>query len=175
MKLGLGKLSRRTLLKGSALAGAAWLATPLVGKPARPQAPAAAIVASITAKAPTEPDDPAWSSASSSTIALSPQNIVLPRLAEVSVTEIDVSALFDAERLSLLLVWKDAHRDQDLGTVMQYRDAVAIQFPENPAQGGTSFMMGQQGNAVTVYHWKSDWQFGQNSDVDEAYPNMYSD
>ena len=35
--------------------------------------------------------------------------------------------------------------------------------------------MGQKDNGVTIYHWKSDWQFGQLHDVDEAYPNMYGD
>jgi hypothetical protein len=36
-------------------------------------------------------------------------------------------------------------------------------------------MMGEQGNGVVIYHWKSDWQFGRHYDVDEAYPNMYGD
>ena len=59
--------------------------------------------------------------------------------------------------------------------MLQYRDGVAIQFAEDPAAGPTSFMMGQSNRSVTIYHWKSDWQFGQLHDVDEAYPNMYSD
>ena len=174
MKLALRKASRRTILKGSALAGVAWLASPFLGR-ARAQVPAAAIVASLVSQAPSEPEDLAWDRVSPSTVVLSPQNIVLPRLLEAGAKELDVRALFDSDRLSLLLEWKDAHRDEDLGTVMQYRDAVAVQFPEDPAIGGTSFMMGQQGNGVTVYHWKSDWQFGRTTDVDEAYPNMYSD
>ena len=35
--------------------------------------------------------------------------------------------------------------------------------------------MGQQGDGVTNYHWKRDWQFGQLNDLDEAYPNVYGD
>ena len=174
MKATIGNISRRTVLKGGALLGVAWASRPLVGK-VRAQTPAAAIVAELVSRTPIEPDDSMWSTASPATIALTPQNIVLPRLQEAGVTEIDVRALFDADRVSILLEWKDAHRDQELGTVMQYRDAVAIQFPEDPAAGGTSFMMGQQANAVTLYHWKSDWQFGRLTDVDEAYPNMYAE
>ncbi len=174
MKIAIGKISRRSLLKGTALAGLAWFSRPLLGA-AVAQEQAAGIVAASVNRAPTEPDDPSWAMASPLSVVLSPQNIVLPRLQEAGAKKIEIRALFDSDRLSLLLEWKDAHRNEDLGTVMQYRDAVAVQFPEDPAAGGTSFMMGQQGRGVTVYHWKSDWQFGRLKDVDEAYPNMYSD
>jgi hypothetical protein len=101
--------------------------------------------------------------------------MALPRLQEAGAREIDVRALYDADRLAVLLEWKDAHRDADLGTVMQYRDAVAVQFPEDSAGEVPLFTMGMTGNGVVIYHWKSDWQFSRLHDVDEAYPNMYAD
>ncbi len=168
-------VGRRSVLKAGAAAGLAWIAHPLFRGPARGQERVASIIAVPVGKAPTDPDDPQWSRTRAALISLDPQNIVVPRLEEAGAKRVDVRALYDADRLSVLLEWKDAHRDADLGTVLQYRDAVAIQFPEDPAAGPTSFMMGQSNRSVTIYHWKSDWQFGQLHDVDEAYPNMYSD
>jgi len=88
---------------------------------------------------------------------------------------VDVRALYDADRLGLLIEWVDAARDVDLGTALQFRDGAAIQFPEGPSFDSASFMMGQEGAGVVIYHWKSDWPFGRSFDIDEAYPNMYAD
>jgi hypothetical protein len=170
-----GKIRRRSLLTAGVAAGLMWLGRPLLGRPARAQQAAPAIIASPVSQAPTDPYDPLWARTNPALVALEPQNLVLPRLEEAGAKRIDVRALYDDERLAFLLEWKDAHKDTELGTVMQYRDAVAIQFPENPADGPRSHMMGQRGRGVTIYHWKSDWQFAQLHDVDEAYPNMYAD
>lgn len=102
MKTAIGKICRPSLLKGTALAGLAWVSRPLLGA-AMAQEQAAGIVAASVNRAPTEPNDPDWAMASPLSVVLSPQNIVLPRLQEA--------------------------------------------FPEDPAAGGTSFMMGQQGRA----------------------------
>gem|GEM_PF-782085 len=174
MKTATKRIKRPTILQAAAVAGLGWLSRPLAGK-AAVQQQAAAITARQVSRAPTAPDDPAWGTANPVSIPLSPQNLVLPRLEEAGAKGIIVRALFDDEQISFLLEWPDAHPDQDLETVMQYRDAAAIQFPRDPAMTGASFMMGHQGNAVTIYHWKSDWQFGRLLDVDEAYPNMYAD
>ncbi|MBM3949259.1 MAG: hypothetical protein FJ312_08510 [SAR202 cluster bacterium] len=170
------KVGRRTVLKGAAIASLALLARPLARSgQVQAQATTPRILAALVDKVPTDEADPSWDKARLVTIALGPQNLVVPRVQEAGAKEIDVRAVYDADRVAFLVRWKDAHRNVDLGTVMTYRDAVAIQFPQDPAAGTTSFMMGQRGRGVTVYHWKSDWQFGRLHDVDEAYPNMYSD
>lgn len=134
-----------------------------------------AIEAAGIGQVPTAPDDPAWVNATPTHVVVNPQNLALPRLTEAGATALEVRALYDDERVGLLLSWLDAHADTDLGTVMQFRDAVALQFPEDPTLATPSFMMGQAGGAVVIYHWKSDWQFGSEFDVDEAYPNMFAD
>lgn len=136
---------------------------------------AVALRALAVVRAPTAPDDPLWRDAPSARIPLNPQDLVLPRLREAGAKAVHVRVLYDADRLGFLIEWPDAHPDTDLGTVLQYRDAVAIQFPEDPTVASPSYMMGAKGGAVVIYHWKSDWQFGQLRDVDEAYPNMYAD
>ncbi|MBI2935687.1 MAG: hypothetical protein HYY31_02595 [Chloroflexi bacterium] len=174
MKLRTHGTTRRSVLVGGAAAALA-LATRLSPKPAQAQQSAPSIVAAPVTKVPGTPSDPLWEKAEPVRIALNPQDIVVPRLKEAGAKAINVRALYDADRLTLLLEWLDAHKDTDLGTVLQYRDAVAMQFPEDLSPPTPSFTMGQKGKGVVIYHWKSDWQFGQLYDVGEAYPNMYGD
>ena len=172
MKLLERNISRRSVLAGGAAGALAWLSRPFL-KPLRAQENAVAITTVSVAQVPLDLSDPLWDQTTAAPIFLSPQNLVLPRLKEAGAKAISVRALHDADRIGFLLEWHDAHRDSDLGTVLQYRDAVAIQFPEDPSFGTPSFTMGQRGQGVVIYHWKSDWQFGSLYDVDEAYPNMY--
>ena len=174
MKIMEPEMRRRTLLKGAAIAAVAWMARPTLRR-AHAQQPSVAITALSVDRAPTDPDDPIWPGIVAAPIPLKPQDRVLPRLTEAGTTSVDVAAVYDADRLSILIEWRDAHKDADLGTVMQYRDGVAVMFPEDPAAGATSVMMGMRGKGVVIYHWKADWQFGRLHDVDEAYPNMYGD
>jgi len=174
MRRGAFSLSRRSVLMGGAAAALAWASRPLFQRASAQQAEPAIRALSVS-RVPADPADPLWDRAKAAQIALNPQNIVLPRVLEAGAKAINVRALYDSQRLALLLEWPDAHRDVDLGTVLQYRDAVAVQFPEDLAQPTPSFTMGQPGSSVVIYHWKSDWQFGPLSDVDDAYPNMYSD
>ncbi|MBI2165047.1 MAG: hypothetical protein HYU29_01425 [Chloroflexi bacterium] len=167
-------VSRRLLLVGTAAGALAWLVRARA-QPLGAQEKAVPIAAVKVSRVPQDPTDTLWGDAVGATIALNPQNLFLPRLREAGAKAIEVRAVYDEERVGLLLEWKDAHRDADLGTVLSYRDAVAVMFPEDPSLPIPAFTMGQAGNGVTIYHWKSDWQFGPLYDVDEAYPNMHAD
>ena len=168
------KATRRYALMGGAAAALAWASRPAL-KSASAQEAAPAIVATKVSQVPTEPGDAAWAQAKSAIVTLAPQNIALPRVTEAGAKSINVRALYDSDRMALLLEWADAHKDVELGTVLQYRDGMAVQLPEGPETPPPSFTMGQAGRAVTIYHWKSDWQLGRLYDVDEAHPNMYFD
>ncbi|MEE9248159.1 MAG: ethylbenzene dehydrogenase-related protein [Dehalococcoidia bacterium] len=174
MKLLESPVKRRTFLAAGVAAAAAWASRPLF-RPVRAQQAQGDIIALAVSHAPLNPDDSLWVTAQSAQVPLNPQNLVLPRLKEAGAKDLRVRALYDADRIAFLLEWADAHRDVDLGTVMQYRDAVAIQFPEQPSTTVPAFTMGQKDDAVTIYHWKSDWEFARLFDVEESYPNMYGD
>ena len=174
MKLHERTSSRRAVAGSGVAAAAAWASRPFI-QPASAQAQVAEIIAVRVEQAPVDPDDPYWEAAAAVEIPLLPQNIVLPRVTEAGVEVVAVRALLDAERIGFLLEWRDARPDMDLGTVSQYRDAVAIQFPADLSLPTPSILMGQTDNPVIIYHWKSDWQFGPTYDVDEAYPNMHND
>ena len=165
--------SRRTILAGALVGTIGWIGRPLFRR-LEARRRVAGITAAPVDRAPTDPDDILWFRPPAAAIELQPQTLVLPRLKEAGAQNIEVRMLYDADRLSVLLEWRDAHRDEDLGTVMQYRDSVAIQFPDDPSNV-PNFTMGDEGNGVTIYHWKSDWQFSRLHDVDEAYPNMYGE
>ncbi len=165
--------SRRTILAGALVGTIGWIGRPLFRR-LEARRRVAGITAAPVDRAPTDPDDILWFRPPAAAIELQPQTLVLPRLKEAGAQNIEVRMLYDADRLSVLLEWRDAHRDEDLGTVMQYRDSVAIQFPDDPSNV-PNFTMGDEGNGVTIYHWKSDWQFARLVDVDEAYENMYGD
>ena len=165
--------SRRSVLTGGAVAALAFMLRPIL-RSTEAQSEAS-ITAVPVAQVPTEPGDPFWSKARTVRIPLNPQNIVLPRVLEAGAKSVTVRAMYDAERIAFRVDWQDPERNVDLGTVLQFRDAVAVQFPEDPSLTTPSFMMGQQGSGVVIYHWKSDWQFSRLYDVDEAYPNMYAD
>lgn len=167
--------SRRTFLAGAAAATALWVARPLLKSSGAAEAVAVPIVAAKAAKVPVAADDAAWSAAAAAQIQLLPQLIAVPRVTEAGAKAVTVRALYDDDRLGILLEWLDAHKDVDLGTVQEFRDGAAIQFPQSPATPYPAFTMGSPGKPVTIYHWKSDWQFGLDRDVDEANPNMYSD
>ncbi len=170
-------VTRRSALMGGAAAAAAWVARPLWKRAgaANLEQGAPAIVAAKVSQTPSEPTDAAWSQATAASVMMLPQTVALPRVAQAGATLLNVRALYDAQRLALLIEWPDAHQDTDLGTVMQFRDGVAAMLVEDPALGQPPITMGAPDKPVVIYHWKSDWQFGRLRDVDEAYPNMYSD
>ena len=157
---------------GGAVAALAWASRPLWK---RASAAEPAIVASKVNSIPTDPTDAAWGQAAAGNVMMLPQTVTLPRVKEAGAKTLNVRALYDAQRVALLIEWPDAHQDTDLGTVMQFRDGVAAMFVEDPSLGLPPITMGFADKAVIIYHWKSDWQFGNLKDVDEAYPNMYAD
>jgi hypothetical protein len=169
-----GHLDRRAFVRGGVLASLAWLvARPTLKRAAAKTAPR--IIALQVTKVPLEPSASEWAAASASDISMDPQNITTPRIQEAGVKSLRARALYDAERVGILVEWTDANKQEEIGTVASFRDAVAIQFPSQPDKPIPYFGMGGPGTPVTIYQWKSDWQLGPKKDVDEAYPNMMSD
>lgn len=164
---------RRSWLYAS-LAG---LAGGLALWPARPAA--AAEKGSLLAKAleqlPTDPNDPAWANTDVLEVPLAPQAVVKPRRYEAGVKTLTVRAAYSGDRLSLLVEWRDAERDAMEGGAQAFRDAVAVEFPADPAKGIPFFGMGEAERPVTIYQWKADWEAGAARDLDEKYPHMAVD
>lgn len=170
-------VSRRTFLKyaggavaaGGVLTGGTYLALS--------QGPASELVShALTGPVPGDnPDAGEWD-VRPFDVALTPQNITTPMLAEASVDVVRVRSLHDGSHIAFLLEWADSAADE-IEAVGRFRDAVAVQLPIG-ADSQASFTMGGVGAPVHIVHWKASWQAdvdrGQQT-VRDAYPNGFND
>jgi hypothetical protein len=79
----------------------------------------------------------------------------------------------DGTGLALLLKWEDSTPDQTAVRPQDFRDAAAVQFAlgDDPP----FFAMGQRGQGVNIWMWKSERQADLEpafQDVDKVYPNI---
>lgn len=168
------RVTRRSWLDVPAIAGLGWLLATTQRASAQ-QAQKASLLAKSVARVPDDPQDALWRDADVLDVPLAPQAVVKPRRYEVGVTLLKVRALYDAERLAVHLTWRDAVRDMRIGNPGTFRDAVAIEFPGDPANGIPYFAMGEPDKPVVIYQWKADWQFAEARDEDGQYPRMMAD
>ncbi|GIW73110.1 MAG: hypothetical protein KatS3mg102_2652 [Planctomycetota bacterium] len=124
----------------------------------------------------TDPADPLWERAPRLVVALLPQQIAYPRLAEPSVNQLEARALADPQWLSIRLSWADPSRDDVLATD-RYTDAVAVELPlGDPAR--TSPFMGSAEHPVYILQWKAVWQRDLEhgrADVQDLHPGYWAD
>jgi mono/diheme cytochrome c family protein len=87
--------------------------------------------------------------------------------------ELTVRALHDGKEIALLLVWMDATHDATAMRPQDFRDAAAVEL------AGTSdppfFAMGQRGEFVNIWMWKSERQADLEpafQDLETVYPNL---
>jgi hypothetical protein len=87
--------------------------------------------------------------------------------------EITVRALHDGRQLALLLTWSDASHDHTAMRPQDFRDAVAVQFALRPDP--PFFAMGQRGEFVNIWMWKSERQADLEpafQELEKIYPNL---
>lgn len=167
--------SRRSFLQKVGLGlGVAGLITLVRTRGAAAQGKAT-FIARQTGQVPLDPEAQAWQQAEPLTVALAPQVVVKPRLYDNGVKEVTARALYDNERIGLLLEWGDKTSNTKIGRVVNFRDSVAVQFPAEPGKKIPYFAMGEPNNPVTIYHWKADWQFGPSHDAGAEFTGMVSD
>lgn len=168
------RVTRRLWLGVPVIGGLAWLMNALRPASAQ-QAQKASLLAKAVERVPDDPQDARWQEADSLEIPLAPQAVVKPRVFEVGIKTLTARALYDAERIAILLTWRDASSNARIGGTGEFRDAVAIEFPADPAAGIPYFAMGEPDKPVVIYQWKSDWQLAGEGDEDGQYPHMVSD
>ena len=168
------RVTRRLWLGIPVVGSLAWLLG--AGRPASAQqAQKASLLAKAVASVPDDPQDARWQNADSLDVPLAPQAVVKPRIFEVGIKTLTARALYDAERIAILLTWRDASSDARIGGTGAFRDAVAIEFPGDPATGIPYFAMGEPDKPVVIYQWKADWQSAGAGDEDGLYPQMTVD
>ncbi|KAB2849723.1 MAG: hypothetical protein F9K44_07085 [Hyphomicrobiaceae bacterium] len=163
----------------------AWLGVPVTGgiawllgrtEPASAQqSQKASLLAKAVASVPEDAQDPRWQGADSLDVPLAPQAVVKPRLFEAGIKSLTARALYDGERLGVHLTWRDASSDALIGGPASFRDAIALEFPGDPAAGIPYFAMGEPDKPVVIYQWKADWQFAEKGDEEGLHPRMVVD
>ena len=168
------RVTRRFWLGVPVVGGLAWLLGAVRPASAQ-QAQKASLLAKAVERVPDDPQDARWQNADSLDVPLAPQAVVKPRIFEAGIKALTARALYDAERIAILLTWRDASSDARIGGTGAFRDAVAIEFPADPATGIPYFAMGEPDKPVVIYQWKGDWQFAGEGDEDGLYPQMVAD
>jgi len=122
-----------------------------------------------------DPDSPLWQDATVIEIPLSAQTVARPILRETRVKSLTARALHNDAQVAFLVEWDDETENDQMIRVQDFRDAVALQFPQ--AQGQPFFCMGMQGGNVNIWHWKADWQADLVAwqDMEAVYPDMNVD
>jgi hypothetical protein len=96
-------------------------------------------------------------------------------LLDTKVKSITARSLHNDTQLAVMVEWVDDTRNDQAIRIQDFRDAVALQFPQ--AQGQPFFCMGMQGGNVNIWHWKADWQADIQNwlDMETLYPDMNVD
>ena len=126
------------------------------------------IVGRRVPRLPQHPDDGAWRQATPVNLHMMPLWWRTDRPEEVT-----VRALHDGKEIALLVAWSDSTHDHTAVRPQDFRDAVAVQFALSP--NPPFFAMGQKGQFVNVWMWKSERQADMEpafQDLDKIYPNI---
>lgn len=168
------RVTRRLLLGAPVIGGLGYLFGAARRSEAQ-QAQKASLLAKPVERVPVDPEHALWRDADVLEVPLAPQAVVKPRVFETAIKALTVRALYDSERLGFQITWRDAKRDVRVGGPDGFRDAVAVEFPGDPAGGIPYFAMGEPDKPVVIYQWKGDWQFANEGDEEALHPRMVAD
>jgi hypothetical protein len=135
------------------------------------------VIALRSANVPENPDDPVWQSTPEHVAALLLQDLVEPRLMNVSTPEVRVRALTDGAQIAFRLEWADAEVN-DLPGAGRFADGCAVQLPQAADMTAPDPQMGQLGRGVQIAFWRADWQAvvdGRGDTLRDLYPNASID
>ncbi len=104
-----------------------------------------------------------WDTAPLQNVALSAQNVA-PPFGGGTVQAVTAKALFDDQRLYVMVEWADDEPDDTVNGVEAFSDAVALEFP-GTVDTSTPYTMGGPGTPVNIWQWKALWQ----ADIDSGY------
>ncbi len=125
-----------------------------------------------------------WASAPVTVISLLPQDVAEPKEFAPGVRQVEVKALSNRREIAIRLEWYDASKNSAALRHDDYRDGAAVMFPvatteeEPPDEPGIFPFMGNDGDAVNIWHWKADWQREAGAEIplrDSTYPHMQAD
>jgi hypothetical protein len=126
------------------------------------------IVATRVAALPSSPDSGVWRSAPAVNLHMMPLWWRTDRPEEIT-----VRAVHDGRSVALLLKWEDGSHDETAIRPQDFRDAAAVEFALTADP--PFFAMGQTGQPVDIWMWKSERQADLQpvfQDLEKIYPNI---
>jgi DMSO reductase family type II enzyme heme b subunit len=113
----------------------------------------------VSGDLPATVDDPMWNEFGGVNFSLVGQVIADPRKFTPSIDMVSVKSAYNDAAVAFLVAWDDptpGGRPGDDGSARP--DALAIQFPAKPAEGGARpyFLMGDSGHPAYLLRWRSD-------------------
>jgi hypothetical protein len=135
--------------------------------------PATEVIAEPAGQLPAGPIDTAWDTAPEYVAKLIPQDLVEPRLAQASTSEVHVQALTNGTDIAFRLSWADSDQSDTAGPG-RFVDACAVQVPAKLMPNPPVPQMGEAGNSVQIAYWRADWQAwvdGRADNIKSIYPN----
>ena len=137
------------------------------------------IAANVTGDIPLDPAHAAWKAAPVSSVPLNCQIITAPKNIKCATNLVVVSAVTNGKEIGIRMEWRDQSKDEINIKHETYRDAAAIEFAVKPVKQGDepSYTMGNAGDMVNIWHWKSEWQkdASRRIDMEDVYPDMSAD
>ena len=125
----------------------------------------------------TDPSASIWKDTRPVKVAMLPQTVTLPNLAEPAVKELAVRAVHNGGWIAFLVEWKDATMSDRL-MVDSFGDQVAVQLPIDTKAAAPSPMMGNPGGRVNIMQWRAALQHDIDKgppSIKELYPNAWTD
>jgi hypothetical protein len=121
-------------------------------------------------------DGPGWANAEPISVALKPQQAAQPYLADATLDEMVVAAVYNDRELGVMTRFA-SDNPRDLAGLGEFGDAVALQLPLR-GTAAPPITMGAPGQPVHILRWSSVWQRDVDrgrSHVEAVYPNVVRD
>jgi hypothetical protein len=172
------RITRRALIIGAAGVGTAALIARDMAQDGGDPALGDALVGRRVGEVPVgEPRDRAWDREGQTLLALAPQQIATPKLAEQTVPDVQVAALHDGTTLGLRLSWEQ-RTPSELSGVARFNDAVAVMLPA-AGPGTPAITMGDAKAPAHIVQWRASWQqdvdLRASQGVEAQFPNVIRD
>lgn len=143
----------------------------------RVQVPTAEVNVAQVKEITLDPNASLWNNVSLHASKMIPQDIVDPRLLEVSTAEVQVKAITDGQQIAFRLEWLDSTQN-DVPGPKHFLDGCAVQIPAKIEANVPAPQMGEVGKGVEIAFWRADWQAiveGRADDIKSVYPNAQID
>ena len=123
-----------------------------LSSPEKPIPTASYEVKLIEGELPEGPDDEIWNSVPFGQYPMAGQIIIDPRMFTPKIDTVQMKALYNQDEIAFLLIWHDPSELTDEGS---FKDAIALQLPQNSGGQKPYFLNGDPENPTYLLHWNA--------------------